>query len=111
MNEIVKYGKNSAGNQLYLNKETGKVFVKQEDKKERVELDKKLECTFMYYNGLSYRKVGEMMDVSHVSVYNWVKELSQLIVDNCKLSCVTEISDLEIDELYTYCGKKKVSAT
>lgn len=101
--ERIKYGKNKSGNQRYKYRSTNKVKV------ERVNdcrMSIRMFCIFLYYKNMSYRKIGELMDVSHVSVYNWVKQYSSHVAQNFKLSEVTEITDIEIDELYTYFKKK-----
>ena len=62
--KIVKYGKTKKGVQIYKNKETGKFNV------EKVKFSPifKMLCVFLYYKGLSYRRVGEMM-VLHMLVF------------------------------------------
>jgi transposase-like protein len=104
---IVKYGKTKKGVQIFKNNETGKFSV------EKIKFSPifKMLCVFLYYKGLSYRRVGEIMGTTHVSVYIWVRKFSDEFVKNHELSNVSEIADLEIDELYTYYLKKKIKFT
>lgn len=106
--KIVKYGFNPYGVQKYLNKETNKVFIK--DLRQPSTLVKCISI-FMYFNGLSYRTVGNMMGVSHTSVSNWVTKFTDVIVEHFELSNIQEISDIEIDELFTFLDKKKENHT
>ena len=101
---IIKYVKTKAGNQIYKNKETQKFFV------QNIKYSPlfKMLCVFLYYKGLSYRKIEEIMGASYVTVYNWVNIYSTEFVKKYNLSDVNQISDLEIDELYTFFVKKKI---
>ena len=58
----------------------------------------------MYLEGLGFSSIGRLLNVSHVSVQNWVKkygsELKQ--IRNPK-----PVRIMELDELHTYVGTKK----
>ena len=101
---IIKSGKTKNGVQIYKNKETNKYFIK--DRKYSTIF--KMFCVFLYYKGLSYRKIEEIMGASYVVIYNWVNKYSSEFVKHFNLSDVTQVSDLEIDELYTFFEKKKI---
>ncbi len=58
----------------------------------------------MYLEGMGFRAIGRLLEVSHVSVYRWIREIGEL-------PQITEKSmntkDLEMDEVHTYVGVKK----
>ena len=60
----------------------------------------------MYLEGLGFRSIGRILQVSHVSVYNWIKsfgsKLHPIISD-------TNIEVIEIDEMHSYIGNKKTT--
>lgn len=101
----IKYGKTTSGIQRFKDQETNRYY--QEKRKHQHTINFKLNCVFLYYNSLTYRRIGTIYGISHVTVYNWVREYSSMIVEKCNLSDVTQIADLEIDELYTFCDKKE----
>ena len=58
----------------------------------------------LYLEGLGFHSIARLLNVSHVSVINWVKkygsELSE--IRNSK-----DVEIMELDELHTYLGSKK----
>jgi transposase-like protein len=60
----------------------------------------------MYLEGLGFRAIGRILGVSNVSVLNWIrsfgKEVQQLHSVN------QEIEMVEVDEMHTYIGSKKL---
>ena len=60
----------------------------------------------MYLEGLGFSSIGRLLNVSHVSVQNWIKkyggELKQ--IRNPK-----PVRIMELDELHTYVGSKKTT--
>ncbi len=61
----------------------------------------------MYLEGLGFRSIGRVLKVSHVSVYNWIKNIGEGIED---LKSENKIEVLELDEMHTYIGSKKTIA-
>ena len=61
----------------------------------------------MYLEGLGFRSIGRVLKVSHVSVYNWIKNIGEGIED---LKSENKIKVLELDEMHTYIGSKKTIA-
>ena len=59
----------------------------------------------MYLEGVSLRGIGRVLGVHHQSVANWVKQaadtLPERVADN------TPTQTVEIDELFTFVGKKR----
>ena len=63
----------------------------------------------MYLEGISMRSIGRIVGVHHQSVANWVKQaaeaLPEQVIDD------TPTQTVEIDELFTYVGKKRDAST
>jgi transposase-like protein len=58
----------------------------------------------MYLEGLGFRAIGRCLQVSHVSVYRWIKAMGQ---QAAALESPSAIDVVEMDELHTYIGHKK----
>ena len=58
----------------------------------------------LYLEGLGFRSIGRILKVSHVSIFNWIKQYGQNLdlLQNSHEICVTEI-----DEMHSYIGSKK----
>ena len=58
----------------------------------------------LYLEGLGFRSIGRVLNVSNVSILNWIKQFGKEVqsLRNEEPVCVTEI-----DELHTYVGQKK----
>lgn len=104
MTKLQKYGKTKNGIQRYRCIKTNKIT--QETTMHQKKMSLKMLCIFLYYKTLSYRKVGKIFDISHVTVYYWVRDYSKLVMEHFNLSDKTQIADLEIDELYTFRHRK-----
>ncbi|AEH60926.1 Insertion element protein [Methanosalsum zhilinae DSM 4017] len=59
----------------------------------------------LYLEGLGFRSIGRFLGVNHVSVQKWIKKFGQDI-ENIKSE--NEISIVELDEMHTYIGNKKI---
>jgi len=59
----------------------------------------------MYLEGLGFRAIGRLLKVSHTAVFGWIKKAGQSVdlpvEDN-------SIGVVEVDELHTYVGQKKL---
>ena len=42
----------------------------------------KQQCLKMYLNGLGIRAIGRVMDISHVTILNWIKSASASLPDS-----------------------------
>lgn len=64
----------------------------------------------MYADGAGFRQVARHFDIDHVTVINWVKahvnQLPAAALPDEKLLHI-----VEVDELYTFVGKKKTGST
>ena len=93
------------GTQRYKCKECGCNYtvdysvIAEKEKKRRFGLS-------MYLEGLGFHSIGRLLNVSHVSVINWVKKYGS------ELSSVRNpkpVKIMEMDELHTYVGHKKTT--
>lgn len=62
----------------------------------------------MYVDGMGFRQIGRQLHVDHVSVMNWVKDYTAQLPD---APVPEEAEIVEMDEIYTYIGKKKTGST
>ena len=67
----------------------------------------KRNALILYLEGLGFRSIGRFLKVSHVTVYNWIKEYGEKL-DEIKSS--SDIDVVEMDEMHTYIGSKKTTA-
>ena len=59
----------------------------------------------MYLEGLGFRQIARILEVSHVTVYRWITK----IADKVSLPrSNTSVKIVELDELHTYVNKKKL---
>jgi transposase-like protein len=63
----------------------------------------------LYSDGLNYRRIGRVLGVDHVTVMLWVKahvdQLPELPPQP------NDVGVIELDELFTFVGKKKTKST
>ena len=67
----------------------------------------KKDALILYLEGLGFRSIGRFLNVSHVSINNWIKSFGKRI-DEIRSSA--EIEVIELDEMHTYIGTKKTIA-
>jgi transposase-like protein len=63
----------------------------------------------LYLEGMSLRGIGRVLGVHHQSVANWIKSASDALPEQVTDTTPTQI--VEIDELFTYVGKKRSVST
>ena len=61
----------------------------------------------LYLEGLGFRSIGRFLNVSHVTVQNWIKQFGSELEE---LKSQNEVSIVELDEMHTYIGNKKTTA-
>ena len=61
----------------------------------------------LYLEGLGFRSIGRFLKISHVTVYNWIKEFGKK-VELVRNTAGIEV--VELDEMHTYIGTKKTIA-
>ena len=59
----------------------------------------------LYLEGLGFRSIGRFLGVSHVSVQKWIKKFGKELE---ALKSENEISIVEMNEIHTYIGYKKI---
>ncbi|GHU99484.1 hypothetical protein FACS1894159_03580 [Bacteroidia bacterium] len=66
--------------------------------------DVKRQALLMYLEGLGFHSIGRILQVSHVSVLNWVRKYGRELeaIRNDK-----PVKTMELDELHTYVRHKK----
>ena len=64
----------------------------------------------MYADGASFRQVARHYEVDHVTVMNWVKAHADQLPD-APVPEERRLHIVEMDELYTFVGKKKTGST
>ena len=67
----------------------------------------KRQALHLYLAGLGFRSIGRFLNVSYVSVYQWIKSFGENIE---KIKSARKIEVVEIDEMHTYVGSKKTIA-
>lgn len=67
----------------------------------------KRNALILYLEGLGFRSIGRYLNVSHVSVFNWIKAFGEKLED---FRNSEEIEVVELDEMHTYIGSKKTTA-
>jgi transposase len=67
----------------------------------------KRQSLHLYLEGLGFRAISRLLNVSNVSVLNWIRAFGEQ-VKNLKSPVPGEI--LEIDEMHSYIGSKKTAA-
>jgi len=61
----------------------------------------------MYLEGLGFRAIGCLLNVSHTAVFGWVKQAGEK-VELTVIDAPVEV--VEVDEMHTFVGQKKVTA-
>lgn len=63
----------------------------------------------LYLEGTSFRAVGRLLSVNHVSVINWVNAHEKTLP--ARVEDQTPTDTVEVDELFTFIGEKKSVST
>jgi len=77
-------------------------------KQRGVSLEKKLLALKLYKEGLGFRAIGRIVEVSNVAVLNWVRAAGALMKEQVLSHTPTDIEELEIielDEMWHYTQK------
>ena len=95
--------------QRYLCKECGYNVVTGDERKEKgISLQTREIAVQLYLLGLGLRAIGRFLDVSNVSVLNWVRAAGKKAEDVAINTDETlEVEIMELDEMWHYCKKKK----
>jgi transposase-like protein len=104
--ENVKAGFN-AGKQRYKCKKCGCHFTRSTPKGEPPE--KKRQAVQLYLEGLGFRAIGRFLNVSHVTVQDWVARKAESLETLVPLY-PARAELLELDEMHHYIGKKRTQS-
>ena len=66
---------------------------------------KKRAAIILYLAGLNYRKIGELINSSHVSVFNWLKDMGSSL----KQTRQTKLKPTDFKNMVTYLNQYKIS--
>lgn len=66
----------------------------------------KRDALVLYLEGLGFRSIGRILEVSNVTVLNWIKSFGEKIDE---IRNTEDIEIVEIDEMHTYIGSKKTT--
>ena len=101
--EQVKAGKTKYGSQRYKCKGCQRRHTP-EPKPQGYPEAVRQEAVRQYVDGMNYRRIARHLGVDHKSVMNWVKAHA---VQQAQAPVPADISNAEMDELYTFVGSKK----
>ena len=62
----------------------------------------------LYVDGMNYRRIARHLQVDHKSIINWVKAYTDQLPE---VSVPGDVNNAELDELFTFVGKKKSGFT
>ena len=102
-----KVGFNPSGSQKYRCYECGKNYTPKPNKN-GYSAEVRLKAIKLYVEGNSFRSIARLLGVNHQSVANWVKEYSERLP---KAQVPEKPKVAELDELFTFIGKKKTNTT
>ena len=67
----------------------------------------KRQALHLYLEGLGFRSIGRILDVSNVSVLNWIRDFGKKVQELNTESQQVEM--VEVDEMHSYIGSKKTT--
>jgi len=99
--QCIKHGF-ACNNQRYLCKKCGYKFTRTTPRGKDENLKKM--ALKMYLEGLGFRAISRLLEVSHVSVYRWIRQMGEMpeIKDR-----PMNTKEIEIDEIHSFVGIKK----
>ena len=103
----VKNGLNGSGSQKYLCKECGRKYTP-EPKTSGYPVETRQLAIRMYVEGSSYGSIARILKVNPQSVANWIQSYSTKLPP---APLPNKVKKAELDELYTFVGKKKTKST
>ena len=93
------------GKQRYKCKNCKKNFKEYKPKYDR---DITVKITKSYLNGMGFRAIERVFNISNTLVLYWIKKLEKRLEELQNKEKITEKEILEADELFTYVGRKKI---
>jgi transposase-like protein len=103
----IKAGKTGVGSQRWQCKPCHRRYTPEPQQMDSDEMRR--QAINMYADGASFRQVARHFEIDHVSVINWVKaHIDQLPA--APVPAEKPLHIVEMDELYTFGGKKKTGS-
>ena len=93
--------------QRYKCKNCGHNYTK--SSRQRHSEEKRKRCIELYLEGVGFRGVSRLEDVSHTTVMNWVRELGDRIQEFIKPE-ERKVAIMELDEMHHFVKKKRQNA-
>ena len=106
-NRQIKSGKQESGSQRYKCQACGRRYTP-EPSEQGYPAALRQQAVKLYLDGLNYRRIGRLLGVDHVSVMNWVKAHADQLPPAPRPE---QVENAELDELFTFVGKKKTKST
>ncbi len=103
----MKNGLNKSGSQKYRCQECGAVYTPA-PREHGYGAETRLLAICMYVEGNSYGSIGRVLKVNPQSVANWVSAYTAKLP---KAPLPEKVKNAELDELFTFVGKKKTKST
>ena len=106
--KIVKNGKTHAQKQRYLCKKCSFNFSCFKERGKPKEMKKK--AVEMYLEGLGFRSIGRILEVSNVTVLRWIRKATEKlrnILKNKKEIKYWKVEKMELDEMWHFVLKKR----
>ena len=103
-----KNGRTQAGSQRYKCQHCGRRYSP-EPKAHGYDDKLRQQAVKLYSDGMNFRRIARHLGVNHQTVINWVNAYSAQL-PTAPLQ-PTDVGIVELDELFTFVGKKKTSAT
>jgi len=61
----------------------------------------------LYLEGMGFRAIGRVLEISHGTVYQWVKKYGESV---SMPKVEKPVAVVELDEMHSYVGRKKIIA-
>jgi transposase-like protein len=105
----IKNGQTAAGSQRYWCRRCGRKYTP-EPKAQGYPPEVRRQALRMYVDGGNLRRIGRTLGVVHQTVANWVTAAAAALPEQPPQPD-PPVETAELDELYTFVGDKKTSAT
>jgi transposase-like protein len=103
----VKDGSNGSGSQRWKCQPCGRKYTP-EPKEQGYPVALRQQAVKLYLEGVNYRRIGRLLEVDHKTIMHWVKAYSDQLPP---APLPTDVNNAELDELFTFIGRKKTSST
>jgi transposase-like protein len=103
----VKNGTNASGSQRWKCQVCGRKYTP-EPHQQGYPDSLRQQAVKMSVDGLNYRRIGRLLGIDHKTVIYWVKAHTDQLPP---APMPHDLNNAELDELFTFVGKKKTSST